>query len=187
MEQQVGFKRQKRGYKPLRVENLVPFHQIHHTRHPTDPYFKLQWYLVSGRLSPRHSFLPSFLLSYDYEDEEDCRFYTTKKKIKNDVTECLQICSTVPLSVQLFLYSIVTPPQHFLYSDVPMFNRFPIQLYPCPTALLFIHLFPRSAVPLFICTFLPLSVFQRSSVRLRGCLSLLSLALETVADIKVMN
>lgn len=35
--------RVKRGYKPLKVENLVPSIKPH--RDPTDPYFPLQWYL----------------------------------------------------------------------------------------------------------------------------------------------
>ncbi|XP_024081896.1 neuroendocrine convertase 2-like [Cimex lectularius] len=38
-----GFKRVKRGYKPLNVENLVP--HIKPERDPTDPYFTFQWYL----------------------------------------------------------------------------------------------------------------------------------------------
>lgn len=38
-----GFKRVKRGYKPLRVENLVPF--IRPQSDPSDPYFPFQWYL----------------------------------------------------------------------------------------------------------------------------------------------
>jgi proprotein convertase subtilisin/kexin type 2 len=33
----------KRGYKPLKVENLVRNIQPH--RDPTDPYFPFQWYL----------------------------------------------------------------------------------------------------------------------------------------------
>lgn len=41
--QQTGFVRVKRGYKPLKVENLVPSIKPH--RDPTDPYFPLQWYL----------------------------------------------------------------------------------------------------------------------------------------------
>ncbi|XP_046401719.1 neuroendocrine convertase 2 [Ischnura elegans] len=40
--QQPGFKRVKRGYKPLRVENLV---KLRPHRDPTDPYFPFQWYL----------------------------------------------------------------------------------------------------------------------------------------------
>ncbi|KAF4526598.1 hypothetical protein B566_EDAN006413, partial [Ephemera danica] len=40
--QQSGFKRVKRGYKPLQVENLV--HLQPHSD-PTDPYFPFQWYL----------------------------------------------------------------------------------------------------------------------------------------------
>ncbi|XP_071539897.1 neuroendocrine convertase 2 [Panulirus ornatus] len=43
--QQSGFKRVKRGFKPLRVENLVPLHTIQSHRDPTDPYFPYQWYL----------------------------------------------------------------------------------------------------------------------------------------------
>ncbi|KAK6635926.1 hypothetical protein RUM44_001180 [Polyplax serrata] len=41
--QQVGFKREKRGYKPLKVENLVEF--MRPQADPTDPYFQFQWYL----------------------------------------------------------------------------------------------------------------------------------------------
>ncbi|XP_063918835.1 neuroendocrine convertase 2 isoform X1 [Zophobas morio] len=41
--QQPGFIRVKRGYKPLKVENLVRNIQPH--RDPTDPYFPFQWYL----------------------------------------------------------------------------------------------------------------------------------------------
>ncbi|XKL59417.1 hypothetical protein PGB90_000433 [Kerria lacca] len=41
--QQTGFKRVKRGYKPLKVEALVP--NIKLADNPTDPYFPLQWYL----------------------------------------------------------------------------------------------------------------------------------------------
>ncbi|CAG0882972.1 unnamed protein product [Cyprideis torosa] len=41
--QQTGFSRHKRGYKPLRVENLV--HDIKPQREPTDPFFEYQWYL----------------------------------------------------------------------------------------------------------------------------------------------
>lgn len=41
--QQSGFKRVKRGYKPLKVENLVPHISPHED--PTDPFFHLQWYL----------------------------------------------------------------------------------------------------------------------------------------------
>lgn len=38
-----GFKRVKRGYNPLKVENLVPY--MRPQRDPTDPYFPFQWYL----------------------------------------------------------------------------------------------------------------------------------------------
>lgn len=41
--QQPGFIRVKRGYKPLKVENLV--RNIQPQDDPTDPYFPLQWYL----------------------------------------------------------------------------------------------------------------------------------------------
>lgn len=41
--QMAGFKRVKRGYKPLVVENLVG--EMKPGRDPTDPYFQLQWYL----------------------------------------------------------------------------------------------------------------------------------------------
>lgn len=41
--QMQGFKRVKRGYKPLKVENLVP--GMRPAKEPTDPYFKYQWYL----------------------------------------------------------------------------------------------------------------------------------------------
>ncbi|XP_050295160.1 neuroendocrine convertase 2 [Anthonomus grandis grandis] len=41
--QQPGFKRVKRGYKPLKVENLVQNIEPH--QDPTDPYFVFQWYL----------------------------------------------------------------------------------------------------------------------------------------------
>ncbi|KAK7586123.1 hypothetical protein V9T40_003999 [Parthenolecanium corni] len=41
--QQTGFRRVKRGYKPLKVEVLVP--GIKPAEDPTDPYFPLQWYL----------------------------------------------------------------------------------------------------------------------------------------------
>lgn len=41
--QQTGFRREKRGYKPLKVEVLVP--GIKPAEDPTDPYFPLQWYL----------------------------------------------------------------------------------------------------------------------------------------------
>jgi len=41
--QQTGFRRVKRGYKPLKVEALVP--GIKPAEDPTDPYFPLQWYL----------------------------------------------------------------------------------------------------------------------------------------------
>lgn len=48
--QQAGFKRVKRGYKPLSVDNLVPLYEIKNpmnpaSKDPTDPYFKYQWYL----------------------------------------------------------------------------------------------------------------------------------------------
>lgn len=41
--QQTGFKRVKRGYKPLRVENLVQ--HMRPQQDPSDPYFPFQWYL----------------------------------------------------------------------------------------------------------------------------------------------
>ncbi|KAG5871542.1 hypothetical protein JTB14_035512 [Gonioctena quinquepunctata] len=41
--QQPGFVRVKRGYKPLKVENLVKVMRPHND--PTDPYFTFQWYL----------------------------------------------------------------------------------------------------------------------------------------------
>lgn len=41
--QMTGFKRVKRGYNPLKVENLVPY--MRPQRDPTDPYFPFQWYL----------------------------------------------------------------------------------------------------------------------------------------------
>lgn len=48
--QQAGFKRVKRGYKPLSVDNLVPLYEIKNlmnpaNKDPTDPFFKYQWYL----------------------------------------------------------------------------------------------------------------------------------------------
>ncbi|XP_031780464.1 neuroendocrine convertase 2 [Nasonia vitripennis] len=51
--QQPGFKRVKRGYKPLSVEKLVPLMKSEMknpaskpaSRDPTDPYFQYQWYL----------------------------------------------------------------------------------------------------------------------------------------------
>lgn len=43
--QQSGFKRVKRGYKPLKVENLVPDIELADAQDPTDPYFRYQWYL----------------------------------------------------------------------------------------------------------------------------------------------
>ncbi|XP_043462126.1 neuroendocrine convertase 2 [Leptopilina heterotoma] len=48
--QQQGFKRVKRGYKPLSVDKLVPLYQMSDlsnpaSRDPTDPYFQYQWYL----------------------------------------------------------------------------------------------------------------------------------------------
>lgn len=50
--QQPGFKRVKRGYKPLSVEKLVPlYNEMKNpavnpaSRDPTDPYFQYQWYL----------------------------------------------------------------------------------------------------------------------------------------------
>ena len=50
--QQTGFKRVKRGYKPLSVEKLVPlYNEIRNplsnpaSRDPTDPLFPNQWYL----------------------------------------------------------------------------------------------------------------------------------------------
>jgi proprotein convertase subtilisin/kexin type 2 len=48
--QQLGFKRVKRGYLPLRVENLVPPESFKSRTLPTDPDFKHQWYLVSDEL-----------------------------------------------------------------------------------------------------------------------------------------
>jgi len=45
--QQTGFRRVKRGYSPLKVENLV---QLKPHEDPTDPYFPFQWYLVSQYL-----------------------------------------------------------------------------------------------------------------------------------------
>nr|CAG4638316.1 EOG090X02T5 [Cyclestheria hislopi] len=41
--QQIGFRRIKRGYKALRVENLVDLPP--EQKEPTDPYFPYQWYL----------------------------------------------------------------------------------------------------------------------------------------------
>lgn len=39
----------KRGYKPLTIERLEPLYQLNlngpNNQDPTDPYFKLQWYL----------------------------------------------------------------------------------------------------------------------------------------------
>lgn len=48
--QQPGFKRVKRGYKPLSVDNLMPLYQMKNpenlgSRDPSDPYFQYQWYL----------------------------------------------------------------------------------------------------------------------------------------------
>ncbi|KMQ86788.1 neuroendocrine convertase 2, partial [Lasius niger] len=48
--QQPGFKRVKRGYKPLSVDNLVPLYEMKNptnpgSKDPTDPFFKYQWYL----------------------------------------------------------------------------------------------------------------------------------------------
>lgn len=48
--QQAGFKRVKRGYKPLSVDNLIPLYGIKNptnleSKDPTDPFFKHQWYL----------------------------------------------------------------------------------------------------------------------------------------------
>lgn len=44
--QQTGFLRVKRGYKPLKVENIDPFYALRNTnKDPTDPYFVFQWYL----------------------------------------------------------------------------------------------------------------------------------------------
>lgn len=48
--QQPGFKRVKRGYKPLSVDNLVPLYEIQNplnpaSKDPTDPFFPYQWYL----------------------------------------------------------------------------------------------------------------------------------------------
>jgi len=42
-EQQIGFKREKRGYTPLKVENLVSI--MLPEKDPQDPYFQYQWYL----------------------------------------------------------------------------------------------------------------------------------------------
>lgn len=42
--QQVGFRRVKRGYKPMRVEALVGG-PVGPQRDPSDPYFPFQWYL----------------------------------------------------------------------------------------------------------------------------------------------
>ncbi|OXA60857.1 neuroendocrine convertase 2 [Folsomia candida] len=41
--QQTGFRREKRGYNPLRVENLVDLPPV--LEDPSDPYFIHQWYL----------------------------------------------------------------------------------------------------------------------------------------------
>ena len=46
MVQQSGFRRVKRGFNPLKVENLVPELPTN-VGDPTDPYFQFQWYLVS--------------------------------------------------------------------------------------------------------------------------------------------
>ncbi|XP_011501161.1 PREDICTED: neuroendocrine convertase 2 [Ceratosolen solmsi marchali] len=50
--QQSGFKRVKRGYKPLKVDKMIPLlNDIKNadgdsvSRDPTDPYFQYQWYL----------------------------------------------------------------------------------------------------------------------------------------------
>jgi len=44
--QQIGFRREKRGFKSLRVENLVPnLPPTKQQNDPTDPYFPYQWYL----------------------------------------------------------------------------------------------------------------------------------------------
>lgn len=48
--QQAGFKRVKRGFKPLSVDNLVPLYEMKNlenpgNKDPTDPFFKYQWYL----------------------------------------------------------------------------------------------------------------------------------------------
>ncbi|KAG8036772.1 hypothetical protein G9C98_004094 [Cotesia typhae] len=48
--QQMGFKRVKRGYRPLSVDNLVPSYdrkliKEQASQDPTDPYFQYQWYL----------------------------------------------------------------------------------------------------------------------------------------------
>ena len=47
--QQSGFKRVKRGYKTLSVDNLVPPYQMRNPanpgdRDPSDPFFQYQWY-----------------------------------------------------------------------------------------------------------------------------------------------
>lgn len=46
----MGFKRVKRGYRPLSVDNLVPSYdrkliKEQASQDPTDPYFQYQWYL----------------------------------------------------------------------------------------------------------------------------------------------
>lgn len=45
--QQSGFKRVKRGYKSLNIDQLVPLQQLKNSgsQDPTDPYFQYQWYL----------------------------------------------------------------------------------------------------------------------------------------------
>ena len=49
--QQIGFRREKRGFQSLRVENLVPnLPPTKQQNDPTDPYFPYQWYLVSTQL-----------------------------------------------------------------------------------------------------------------------------------------
>jgi hypothetical protein len=58
--QQTGFNRVKRGFNPLRVENLVDFPLDHND--PTDPYFQYQWYLVSHLFfSPKYD-CPQYLV-----------------------------------------------------------------------------------------------------------------------------
>lgn len=46
--QQTGFKRVKRGYKPLSLDKLIPLEDLKaltSNQDPTDPYFHYQWYL----------------------------------------------------------------------------------------------------------------------------------------------
>lgn len=50
--QQVGFRREKRGYRKLptiTVEDVVSAAKEH--KDPTDPYFAYQWYLVSSAMN----------------------------------------------------------------------------------------------------------------------------------------